>query len=217
MEFLESSVIDKLKQSIFDGELLPGEHLRQSELAKRFEVSRVPLREALLVLANIGLVEHTMNSGFRVAKRTPEEYEQLLWLVEQLETAIHAEIRPATNAELTELEALNAQIANLSGAQDEVPFTKLNHRFHAIIWGMSSKQLLVRQLENVWPLTEPFIGLVYTNVDFLQRAVQEHARIIEAVRDNDTTALLSTMDDHRASSSAAASTLQTIGRHFARA
>lgn len=217
VESMESSVIDKLKQAIFDGELMPGEHLRQSELAKRFGVSRVPLREALLVLANIGLAEHTMNSGFRVAKRTPEEYEQLVWLVGQLETAIHAEIRPATDAELTELEALNAQIATLSGAQDEMPFTKLNHRFHAIIWGMSTKQLLVRQLENVWPLTEPFLGLVYTNTDFLERAVHEHAQIIEAVRNNDTTALVSAMDAHRASSSTAASALRTTGRHFARA
>jgi DNA-binding GntR family transcriptional regulator len=213
VESMESSVIDKLKQAIYAGELLPGEHLRQSELAKRFGVSRVPLREALLVLANIGLAEHTMNSGFRVAKRSPQDYEQLVWLVGQLETAIHQDLRPPTEAELAELEAVNREIASLSGAKNETPFTKLNHRFHSIIWGMSPKQLLVRQLENVWPLTEPFLGLVYTNAEFLERAVREHTEIIEALRANDPARLLQTMDTHRVSSTEAATVLRT-GRQF---
>lgn len=208
METAETSVLAQLKQAIYAGELMPGEQLRQSELAERFGVSRVPLREALLVLANIGLAEHTLNSGFRVAKTTTEEYEQLHWLLGILEPEIHSDLRRPSEDELASLEDINAQISRLSGERDEEPFTTLNYRFHTVIWSLSRKKLLVRQLENVWPLTEPFIGSVYTNEQYLQRAVEEHATIIDAIRRGDTEDLLAAVNKHRLSSTFAAASLR---------
>lgn len=206
-------IVEKLKRAIYTGVLLPGEHLRQSELAKQFGVSRVPLREALLILANIGLVEHTLNSGFRVTKRTREEYDQLLWLIGILETEIYRNLRPVEEAEIAQLHAINSKMSSLSGTRDEIPFTALNHQFHQIIWAMSDAKLLVQQLENVWPLTEPFIGMVYTNREYLKRAVKEHEGIIEALVEPDLQALLERTEEHRQSSSGAATRLRS-GGHF---
>ena len=59
--------IQAIKQRILRGDLLPGEQLRQEKLAADLGISRMPLREALLILANQGLLDHGTEQGFVVA------------------------------------------------------------------------------------------------------------------------------------------------------
>ena len=60
---LHHDVLERLRQMIFDGELLAGSKVRENDLCKRFGVSRTPMREALKVLASEGLRTADPESG----------------------------------------------------------------------------------------------------------------------------------------------------------
>jgi ABC-type antimicrobial peptide transport system permease subunit len=70
---LRSHVADRLRAAILDGELKPGDLLRQERLAQEIGVSQMPVREALKELAAEGLVEHVPYRGARVVKFSAED------------------------------------------------------------------------------------------------------------------------------------------------
>src|ERR1700752_2459979 len=69
--------LQQLRAKVVSGALSPGEQIRQQEMAEELGVSRVPLREALNVLADQGLLLHRPNSAYFVAKRAPNELDQI--------------------------------------------------------------------------------------------------------------------------------------------
>src|SRR6516164_6610217 len=69
---LREQVADRLRRDVLAGELVPGEHLREIELAGRFGVSRGPVRDALLQLAQEGWLVLEPHCGAKVARPAPE-------------------------------------------------------------------------------------------------------------------------------------------------
>jgi DNA-binding GntR family transcriptional regulator len=69
---LREQVADRLRHDVLAGELLPGAHLRETELAGRFGVSRGPVRDALLQLAQEGWLVLAPHCGAKVASPAPE-------------------------------------------------------------------------------------------------------------------------------------------------
>src|SRR5687767_5679974 len=77
--------VDKIRNMILSGELLPGQPLRQVQLAERLGVSRVPVREALTTLVADGAVVHTPNTGYAVARFNLAELREIFLMRELLE------------------------------------------------------------------------------------------------------------------------------------
>lgn len=71
---LTDRIYDRLKQEIFDFQLLPGDRFTENEIAQRMEASRTPVREALMRLQGDGFVEVLFRSGWKVK---PFDFEQL--------------------------------------------------------------------------------------------------------------------------------------------
>jgi DNA-binding GntR family transcriptional regulator len=69
---LREQVADRLRHDVLAGELLPGAHLRETELAGRFGVSRGPVRDALLQLAQEGWLVLAPHCGAKVSSPAPE-------------------------------------------------------------------------------------------------------------------------------------------------
>src|SRR5436309_13195962 len=74
-----------LKKAIFDGVYEPGEQVYEAELAKKLQLSRGPIREALLQLERESLVRHVYNKGWFVLTLTPEEMSEITSLRTVLE------------------------------------------------------------------------------------------------------------------------------------
>src|SRR5512140_2892556 len=74
---LADAVAERLREQITNGELHEGEQLRQDAIAKEFQVSRIPVREALLHLEAEGLITTVANRGAVVSALSPEEIEEL--------------------------------------------------------------------------------------------------------------------------------------------
>src|SRR5215469_10914589 len=85
---LASAVADKLRAMIIHGDVQEGEQLRQDEIASWFQVSRIPVREALRQLEAEGLVTIVPHHGAVVSALSPEEIRQLFELRSVLEVAM---------------------------------------------------------------------------------------------------------------------------------
>ena len=80
-------VVDALRKEMLSGGLEPGQELSQDDLAARYGVSRIPVREALRSLAAEGLVELRPHRAPRVKLHSPEEIAELWWIRQILEPA----------------------------------------------------------------------------------------------------------------------------------
>jgi DNA-binding GntR family transcriptional regulator len=83
-----------LREAILSGEIVPGERIRQEDVAARFGTSRLPVREALRILEAEGLTEHHMHKGARVPKLDRHEVDVIYQMRERLEPLALAESLP---------------------------------------------------------------------------------------------------------------------------
>ncbi|MGH3837507.1 MAG: GntR family transcriptional regulator, partial [Pseudonocardiaceae bacterium] len=77
--------VQRLRSEILSGALVPGERLIEEQLTRRFGTSRAPLREALRLLGQQGLVEHLPRRGVRITELSPRDVDELFSLREVLE------------------------------------------------------------------------------------------------------------------------------------
>ncbi len=82
---LVATIYDQLTRDIVGGQLAPGEKLSEPAIARRFDASRAPVREAIRRLQELGLVTYIVNQGVRVAEPTADEFLSLLAVREALE------------------------------------------------------------------------------------------------------------------------------------
>ena len=190
-------IIAELRRLILLGELLPGEQLRQEQLSQRRGVSRVPLREAFLVLANQGLLVHRPNQGFVVAKRTAFELAQLHTLHTLLETELNSTIHWPDAQALAHLRELNASMAQKAGTDEVVEFIDLNHEFHRSVWKLSPQNILIAEVERVWALSDAYFASNYASTERRRYAVEHHAAIIEALEARDLPLFQKVSAQHR--------------------
>jgi DNA-binding GntR family transcriptional regulator len=75
---LRDQLVDSLRADVLSGRYKEGEAIRQEEVVARYQVSRTPVREALIELENEGLLVHIPNCGMRVAQQAPDSVQELL-------------------------------------------------------------------------------------------------------------------------------------------
>ncbi len=199
----ESGALDlalsKLREMIVSGVLLPGEQIRQQEVADQLHVSRVPLREALNVLAKQGMLLHRPHQGYFVAKRLPMELAQVRRMLQMLEDELLRSLSWPDDAQLAELEALNAQMLAHARSSDWLGLLALNRRFHFRIFELSPYRLILDQVARLWDLAEPFIANKLALPDARIRTCEEHAQLIQALRRRERETCLRLLDEHRSS------------------
>ena len=192
----------RLYEAIRSGDFRPGDRLREIEVAKRLDLSRTPVREALRKLESDGIVEHRPRLGAVIRTLIPSEVVELYEMRLVLErTAAQMAAKHANDAEIDLLNDLNDQIAALG--DDTQQAAALNQDFHHRIYLASRNRFLLasaRGLNNALMLLGP------TTLDDearIKTVCAQHARIIEAIRAGDQTAAGDAAEAH----------LQTSLRH----
>ncbi len=188
-----------LRTKVISGALMPGEQIRQQEMAEELGVSRVPLREALNVLADQGLLIHRPNSGYFVAKRARSELAQISRMLQLLENELIASIEWPDDDYIARMGALNAAMRVVATTEDWTPMIRLNREFHHLMFGLSPLRLIFEEVMRLWPLADTFISSKMSSQEARLRTVDEHDRIIESLRRRDHAHCLSAMEEHRAS------------------
>ncbi|APE19821.1 MULTISPECIES: GntR family transcriptional regulator [Streptomyces] len=197
-------VLEELRRAITSGELRPGGQIRQDALAARFEVSRVPLREALKALEAEGLVVHHIHRGYFVAELSLADLEEIYRIRELLETeAVRLAVRRLPDGIVATLEGIQREVERAAEEGDVTAMAAANRLFHFTLIEASGMPRLVRLITTLWDSTDAYRALYYAEDPHRKQAVREHRAVISSLRQGDEEATVRWLDEHRAHAVAA--------------
>jgi len=192
---LYEEVAELLRQRIFRRELEPGSWIDEARIAQEYGISRTPLREALKVLAAEGLVTMKVRRGAYVTEVSEQDLAEVYHLLSLLESdAAGVVAERASAAELEELQELHEGLE--AAVQDRDRFFALNERFHMRlleIAGNRWRNQMVADLRKVMKLHRHNSLLKSGR---MQESLDEHRRIMDALRCRDREAAVRTMQEH---------------------
>lgn len=192
---LRQKVVESLLADVFRGRLQAGRHLVTQQLAERFHVSHTPVREALISLAGMGIIDLHPNRGAIVRAVTAREVREIM----QVRRALECEaVRLACGRiDLDELDGLALELTRLASMKSAVParFVEraraVDSRLHDLIAGSCGNRFLAHELNRLKTLFRAFRDVSYTRHaernDFRRLAdeAREHLAIVEALRAGD--------------------------------
>jgi len=193
-ETIKSKIHKELRRSITRGYLNPGERLDIVKLAKHYQTSITPIREALSLLSQEGLVTIKPRSGYFVCQITVRQLIDLFEVREILETAaIQRAVERITDEQIEQL------THDYTGYDDESydRYIDENRRFHCLIAKASGNEELVQMMGRVHDQLARFMFLAFRQT--VKTQDKTHACIIEALRARDAeTVLKAIIDEIRA-------------------
>jgi DNA-binding GntR family transcriptional regulator len=180
-------IASHLRSAILGGVLGPGDRVRQEDIAQQLGASRLPVREALQILAAEGLIENEPNKGARVPRLGMHEVDVMYRMREQLEPLALAESLPDLDeADLGELARLQDEIES---GDDVDRFLDLDRRFHLLTYSGCRIEQLSTAVHRLWNSTQhyrrAFVQLSGPGRMWVVNA--EHRLILDAVVRRDET------------------------------
>jgi len=196
---VKDALVETLRDEIIRGDLVPGQYLRLEEIAARFDVSTMPVREALRDLEAEGLVTIFPHRGATVTQLSADELQDIYDIRATLEEmATRLAVPLMTKATLTELTSLVEQIENHLG--DVATLVKLNHQFHLTLYAASGRRHLCELNRILRYRTQHYLHVFIVEVELghLPQTQGEHRAILEACRHGDAEQAAAIMHDHLA-------------------
>ncbi len=200
--FLLSKTLPQLVQSeverlILSGELRAGERLNEVELARRLNVSRGPVREALRTLEEAGLVRFEKNRGAAVRVISPEEAIDIYEVRAGLEAMACRRLAGRITAEqLAALEALVGQMEAPAAARDVDAFHPLNMRFHELVVEFAGNRELAGVYRRLAGSLSLFRHHTLARAGALGRSQAEHRTIVAKLAARDPEGAARLMHEH---------------------
>jgi len=187
----------QLADEIVRGQLAPGAPLDETDIARRFHVSRTPVREALRQLAASGLIETRAHRGAVVARPSLERLNGMFEAMAELEAlcaGLAAERMPA--AERARLEAIHEELRVLSHAGNPERFHAVNERFHNAIYAGSQNGYIAEMTLATRVRVQPFRRAQFRNLGRLAKSHAEHDRVVLAILRGDRNGAAGAMRAH---------------------
>jgi len=187
----------QIRGLIIDRVLLPGEKIRQVDLAERIGVSRSPLREALRTLEAEGAVAYEVNRGYVVARLDDDDLAQIHHMRAILEGELLRTIVPGGVHLIGVLTAANERLRPAIEARDIAEVLRLNREFHFAIFNCSPLNQFRREVTRLWQLSEGYsVSWWWRTTGAADRIDREHRAIMRAIEDFDIDRLVSLCEAH---------------------
>lgn len=188
-EPIAAYVLRALRIAIITHSVQPGEMLSEQEIAKRFEISRQPVREAFIKLSEAGLVRVLPQRGTQVARISMTAVADARFVRQAVEIAIADEAarqitdagRRALDRHLAEQEAL-ARLETTEREAARAQFYFLDEAFHAELAQIAERPAAWKLLENVKAQMDRVRFLAVELISPLDRIITQHRAIAEAVK-----------------------------------
>jgi DNA-binding GntR family transcriptional regulator len=171
-----------LADDIVRGLLGPGAALDETELARRFGVSRTPVREAIRQLAASGLVEVRAHRGAVVARPSEDRLIGMFEAMAELE-ALCAGLAAErmSPAERGQLEAVHGELRTLIQSGDPQRYHDANESFHAAIYVGAHNAYLAEMTHATRYRVQPFRRAQFRNLGRMAKSHVEHERVVLAI------------------------------------
>lgn len=190
-------VLERLRQELADGEIHPGQQLRQVDIAQRYGVSPTPVREALRLLEADGAIQYAPHRGATVTELTSQELSDLYLIRSALEAQLaRLAAERATPEQVAEIRSQHEALRDSIATESAVELSRLNREFHLAILRLGSP--LITQLV-VTPLWHGFLPPTrgqWRAREGNQTFVTEHEALVRALEDGDPDAAETAMAAH---------------------
>lgn len=203
-------VVEHLKGQILNGIIKGGEALRQNAIAKELGVSHIPVREALLRLAEQGLVKLQPHKGAVVHELSSREIDELSALRLVIERdAMRRALPRLTDDELQQADAVLNRYENIvTQRQDMEIWGDLNFQFHSILYQSHLYPATNRILRDLHRQSDRYIRVLLFVTGWNGCTHDEHRQFLEYARQRDVEAAESLLEHHIMHAS------QTISKHL---
>lgn len=185
-------IAEALRDAIVDGQFATGDVLRQDDIAARFHVSKIPVREALKRLEAEGLVRFAKNRGAVVAGLSPAEILEYMDIRALLEARAAALAAPHITDE--RLAEARQKLAEFGASQTTGRWGELNWEFHSTLYADAGRPILMAEIRALYDKVERYVRalLAMTTQTEMPKTQGEHTAILDAFarRDPDAAASL---------------------------
>lgn len=179
-------IINRLRQAIIELRLEPGQPLSEKEIALLYGVSRQPVREAFIKLAEAGLVQVLPSRGTYVTKISVKEVLNARFVREAIECAVVREAAGRIDAAgLQRLREFITAQERAAAAFDNVAFTELDEAFHRAIADCVDCDYAVRVVEAARAQTDRVRHLSLPEASPFPLLIQQHRDIVSALEKRD--------------------------------
>lgn len=180
---LSSAIVDRLRQDILDGSYPAGSQLRQDALAQAYQVSRIPVREALFQLEAEGFVRIVPHKGAIVSGLSLDEINDVFELRELLEPRLLASSVPSLTAEdFAAVAGMEAAFEGAMQAGDVGRWGVLNADFHMALYARATQPRTLAIVSGLLQTSDRYTRLQLQRSSSIERAQAEHNELIRLCR-----------------------------------
>ncbi|MFH1091474.1 MAG: FCD domain-containing protein [Pseudomonadota bacterium] len=182
---IQEVVHERLFEAIVSGRIAPGETLVVGDIARRMNVSRMPVREAFIRLQQAGLVSMDKRRGVLVSKLTLEDMEEITAIRLLLETrsvveaALHCP--PET---ISRLERLHQEYIRAGEANQVEEALRINRLFHLAVYREAQMPIMQSIIEGLWDKVSPYLHIIIrlSKSGLSRESVKNHQGMITGLK-----------------------------------
>lgn len=195
--YLHDEVAKRIRALIQSGALKPRERLNESELSRRFGISRTPLREAIKILTAEGLLESLPNRGAQVASISVQEIEDMLDVIAGLE-ALAAELacQKADESEIDTIASLTDEMENAFACGEAPAYFDLNQQIHEQLMEASHNPTLAGLYRNLSTRIQRARFTAHKTPRQWEIAMDEHRQMVALLRSRNAQGLAALVKAH---------------------
>ena len=180
---LPDAIASDLRERILSGDLAEGETIRQEALAEEYDVSRMPVREALKQLDAEGLVQLTNNRGASVTTHSLPEIGEIFDLRALLETDLFCRAIPQmSQVDFALCERILDQMEASYDANDVSRWGALNYQYHSALYAAAQRNLTNELLHRVSLQSDRYIRMHLSVMKQREPARKEHRELLRLAR-----------------------------------
>lgn len=187
-------VFEALRKAIIEGELKDGEPLRQDEIARMFNTSRIPVREAISRLEEQGLVKSQRYKGAVVAGLSLEEATEVFDFRALVECEVIRRAVPKMSKDL--LAEARAYCEDFAASPNPMDWGDLNRKFHGALYSACALPYHISVVDNAMDRIDRYLRAQLVLSDGMERANIEHLSILEACEMGDADRAAALTLDH---------------------
>ncbi len=194
---LRDYIIKVITENIYSGALPPGSRLVESELANKFQISRTPVREAILQLESEGLVKTIPNRGAVVNIYSVDEIDEIYIIFGVLEgMAASLSVEFINEEELNQMESYIAQMEINKQNKDRKEWFMNNNKFHSTFLKPCRKKKLLRLIKNYTTQIGRYWYLLLSHPENMDVFAEDHKRILEAFKSRNSNVAREQVENH---------------------
>ena len=176
-------LVSEIEKLIVNGSMVPGQRLDEMVLAKKYGVSRTPVREAIRALIAIGLVQNTGKQGSQVAKLSISMLIEMFELMAVLEgMCAQLAARRATKNQLFEMQKTHELLEKTFEKGTHKEFYNVNLQFHDLLYNASNTQYLAEETLRLRRRLSPYRMRVTFQPGRMNSTLEEHNKILIAIK-----------------------------------